>query len=160
MHAGFLLIDTTLSIAVAMAVTTQYAPAGDPIVEAIVGMPGLTEESGGTDATTASPTNIASGTSTTSKTSTTKSPSSVVINEICPLVVDLYQKEMQKSRQTEDDEDVNNDDAAPILTPLANPQPQTYHVDALQRFVRNCQRRQRVEQTMAWQLQQYNRSMP
>lgn len=122
MEAGFLFIDSALSFGVAMAVSTQYAPAGDPVIEAIVTMPGLTEMPQQQQAKPAEP--------------------SVVIQQVCPLAVDLYKTLQQQQQQQQNQQAGGN---------ILSEKPQTYYLDALQRFVRNCERRLRVEQTSAWQ---------
>lgn len=78
MEAGWLVVDTALSFAVCMTVSTRYAPAGDPVIESLVSMPGLT----------AMPNR-----------SNSQQPTqpSVVIHQVCPLAVDLY-KTLEKQQ--------------------------------------------------------------
>ena len=136
MDAGFLLVDVGLSFGIAMTVSTQFAGAGDPTLEAIVSMPGLTE--------------------LPEQNQQQHSPS-VLIHQVCPLAIDLYQEmttpsaEDNHHHKKNDHQDTNQSHRRQETPILAQKPPQTYHLDALQRFVRNCQRRQRVEQTTAWQ---------
>eukprot|EP00977_Amphora_coffeiformis_P006214 scaffold1340_cov233-Amphora_coffeaeformis.AAC.5 len=81
MDAGFLIVDASLSFAVAMAVATHYAPAGDPTLEAIVRMPALDQ---------VMPSSPPSRNSSSS--SGQPPPYSVVIHQICPLTVDVYRE--------------------------------------------------------------------
>lgn len=111
------------------AVATHYAgQTGDPVVEAIVSMPGLTE------------------------TGNAQQEQSAIIHQVCPAVTAVWDEYTNTTTTTMDATNNNatasSSTAAAVLTTT---RPQTYHLNALQRFVRNCAKRQRVEQTMAWQ---------
>eukprot|EP00977_Amphora_coffeiformis_P011913 scaffold2917_cov191-Amphora_coffeaeformis.AAC.6 len=143
MDVATVLVDAVLVFGTARVVSMRFAPVGDPTLEAIVGMPGLTE--------------------VTSSGSENTHPPSAIIHRVCPLAVDLYQEmttiskhdnlntdnsSVDPTRRNQGEHHHRRRDGTPVLA--RNP-PQTYHLDVLQRFVRNCQRRQRVEQTTAWQ---------
>ena len=77
-----------------------------------------------------------SQTSSSSKNKNNNLVSSVIVHQVCPVAVDLY--------RTSD----------PLLQDRSF-HPHTPDLEALQRFVRNCERRGRVEQSKAWQERQF-----
>ena len=127
--------EVAISFHIARTAAKRFAPPGDATLEAIVGMPALPEQ---------------------------PHQPSVLVNQVCPMAIDLYQEMTTTERgdhnnthismdtPTNGNHGENNHRRREETPVLARKPPKIYELDVLQRFVRNCQRRRRVEQTTAW----------